>query len=62
MGTPEPEQTPHLRDKSDCGQSSTDESYHFFPVQGVPPFLRAATVYLLIAQTNVLPANHIIRS
>jgi hypothetical protein len=55
MGTPEPEQTPHLWDKPQCGQSSSDESQQFFPSQCVPPFLHVATVYLLLAQINILP-------
>jgi len=55
MRTPEPKQTPYLWDKSHCGQSSTDESEQFFPVQGVPLFLYVATVYLSLSQTNILP-------
>jgi hypothetical protein len=55
MRTPELKQTPYLWDKSHCGQSSSDESEQSFPVQGVPPFLYVATVYLLLSQANILP-------
>jgi hypothetical protein len=52
MSTLEPEQAPYLGDESHCGQSSTNESEQFFPIQGVPPFTYVVTVYLSLSHTD----------
>jgi hypothetical protein len=42
MSTPELKKTPYLWEKSPCGQSSTNESQQFLPIQYEPPFPQAA--------------------
>jgi hypothetical protein len=55
MRTPQSEQTPYLRYKTHCSQSSTDESKKFSPLQGVPPSQHVGTVYLLPLKPSSYP-------